>query len=229
MTKKLALMFALLLVPSVALAQDDVAPAAQVESAVAVQEETPPSPEPVAADQAAPMVGQGCVNCGQATVVGTPISSGCGCGTVVSGCGCGSPSPCCGTSRPMLRTRTRGCCGATTACGCSTPAPSCGCSTPAPSCGCNDGCGSREGLFARLRSRRSSSSCCGGCSAPATSCCGSTYAAAPVTSDCGCGSTVAAAPVSYNQVQQVSYVASDCCQPTRRGLRPFNGTLLRRR
>lgn len=212
MTKKLALMFALLLVPSFALAQDEAAvPAAQVEVAATVQEEVPP--QPVAASEATPMVGQGCVNCGQ-SVVGTTISSGCGCGTITTsacgGCGsaCGScgcdaaPTSCCGSRRVRVRRARRSCC-APVSSYCSTPAPSCGCSTPAPSCGCSTpvstGCG-----------------------------CGS-VAAAPVSTGCGCGSSVAtSAPVGY--VQPVSYVSSDCnsCGQTAT-LRPFRGSLLRRR
>lgn len=245
MMKKFALLFALLVMPAVSFAQDEAAP--PVPAPV-------PAPAPEAA--AAVVVGQGCTNCGSATVsnCGSIVTSDCGsCGTV-SAC-----DPC--ARQPRIRTiaRRNACCTpAPVACcppapvrccckpapvRCCPPAPCCTpapapCCPPVQACGC--GCASTP------------APCCnttvaGNCCTPAprarlvarrTNCCESTTTAcatpcttgctttAPVATDCGCTSVASTQVVTT--VAQVSCV-SDCdSTPARQGLRPFAGTILRR-
>lgn len=210
MLKKFALLFALLALPTVVVAQDD----------------APPAPVPVADAAPAVTVGQGCVGCGTAATT----VSGCGsCGTTSS---CGTVSscdPCARPTRARLLSRRSSCCTpAPTPCctpapaPCCTPAPTACCATPAPSCGTvasTDCC--TPATRTRLIARRSSNCC----PTPASTTCGT-----PVSSDCGCTSVATAAPVvaAAAPVAQVSYNAECCDDNARPTLRPFAGRTLRR-
>lgn len=122
MIKKLALMFALLLVPSMVLAQEDnVQQAVEVTPTAAQDLSVEVPPTPIAATDSAPIaVGQGCVNCGSSS--GVVMASGCsGCGNVVTtaGCrGCGGCNSCggCGTTIATPISNCGGC--GTVATGC---------------------------------------------------------------------------------------------------------------
>lgn len=99
MTKKFALLFALLVMPAFGFAQDAAAP---------------PAPVPVPESAAAVVVGQGCTNCG------AQAATGCNsCGTA-SSC-----DPCARPARARVFTRRNACCQPAATCCTPAPAPCC--------------------------------------------------------------------------------------------------------
>lgn len=172
MLKKFALLFVLLALPAVVVAQDD----------------APPAPVPVAENAAAMTVGQGCVGCGTAA-------------TTVSDCGsCGTASncdPCARPARGRLLSR-RSACSTPAPAPCSTPAPAPCCATAAPSCGAvaSSNCGT-PAPRTRLLARRGNS-----CSTPASTTCATPVSSDCGCSSVAMAAPVAApaviSQVSYN-------------------------------
>lgn len=188
MTKKFALLFALLVMPAFGFAQDGAAP---------------PAPVPVPESAAAVVVGQGCTDCG------TQVAGCNSCGTA-SSC-----DPCARPARVRVFTRRNACCQPVETCctpapvRCCTPAPV-PCCTPAPAPCCNtavanDCCA--PATRTRLLARRSN--CCETATACAT--------IATASTDCGCSSVATvAAPATVAQVSYVSECNGASARPVLR-------------